>query len=115
MSAPAESEKPTLRSTVGVQAVTVTSTMKHTKNAPHSSSVFTARPSVNRCLTGMPSRSRSGEAMSSASAGISFGAMRESVWRTSSRRMLRAIRKRSDSGSHAPSTAVIASGTMPPM
>ena len=115
MSAPAEIEKPTERSTVGVHAVTVTSTMKQTKNAPHSSSVAPARPSVNRCFIGTPSRSGSGEATSSTPGLTTSGAIRASVLRTSSRRILRARRKRSDSGSHSASTTATMSGTMPPI
>jgi hypothetical protein len=97
--AAAESEKPTELSTAGVQNVTVTSTMNTMKKGTQSSTVGMARPSLNRCFTGTPSRAGSGGAISSAPAGTAPGMMRSSVRRTSSWRMPRASKKRIDSGS----------------
>jgi hypothetical protein len=115
ISAAAESEKPTELSTAGVQNVTVTRIMNTMKNGTHRSSVGMARPSMNRCFTGTPSRAGSGGATSSAPAGTSPGMMRSSVRRTSSWRMLRASRKRIDSGSQIASTTAIISGAIAPM
>ena len=67
--AAADSEKPTEFSTAGVQNVTVTRIMNTMKNGTQSSTVGTARPSVNRCFTGTPCRAGSGGATSSAPAG----------------------------------------------
>ncbi len=74
-----------------------------------------ARPSMNRCLTGTPWRAGSGGATSSTPGGTSPGMMRSSVRRTSSWRMLRASRKRIDSGSQIMSTTATTSGATAPI